>query len=56
MQAHIRRQTQRLHQVTLAGPDGTAEHLTRLTAEQSALFTAAGLAPPKRLTGMTPAA
>jgi len=53
---HIRRQTQRLHQVTLAGPDGTAEHLTRPTAEQSALFTAAGLAPPKRLTGIAPAA
>ncbi|TCW18205.1 IS1634 family transposase [Dietzia cinnamea] len=54
--AHIRRHTQRLHQVTLTGPDGTAEHLTRPTAEQNALFTATGLAAPTRLTGLTPAA
>ncbi|MBB1036372.1 IS1634 family transposase [Dietzia sp. CQ4] len=54
--AHIRRQTQRIHQVTLAGTDGTAEHLTRPTTEQNLLFTTAGLTPPKRLTGLTPAA
>lgn len=53
---HIRRQIQRIHQVTLAGADGTAEHLTRPTTEQNLLFTTAGLTPPKRLTGMAPAA
>ncbi|MGP5054488.1 IS1634 family transposase [Brachybacterium paraconglomeratum] len=52
----IRRQVQRLHQVTLAGDDGTVETLTRPTAEQNQLFTTAGLPVPKRLTGMTPAA
>lgn len=52
----IRRQVQRLHQVTLAGDDGTVETLTRPSAEQNQLFTTAGLPVPKRLTGMTPAA
>lgn len=52
----IRRQVQRLHQVTLAGDDGTVQTLTRPTAEQNQLFTSAGLHTPKRLTAMTPAA
>ena len=52
----VRRQVQRLHQVTLAGEDGTVQTLTRPTAEQNHLFTSAGLQAPKRLTAMTPAA
>ena len=54
--AQVRRQVQRLHQVTLAGTDGTVQTLTRPTAEQNQLFTRAGLQAPKRLTAMTPAA
>lgn len=52
----IRRQVQRIHQVTLAGDDGTVQTLTRPTAEQNQLFATAGLQAPKRLTAMTPAA
>uniref|UniRef100_UPI0037370CA3 IS1634 family transposase n=1 Tax=Brachybacterium vulturis TaxID=2017484 RepID=UPI0037370CA3 len=52
----IRRQVQRLHQVTLAGDDGTVQTLTRPSPEQNQLFTTAGLQAPKRLTAMTPAA
>lgn len=52
----IRRQVQRIHQVTLAGDEGSVQTLTRSTAEQNHLFTTAGLQAPKRLTAMTPAA
>lgn len=52
----IRRQVQRIHQVTLAGDDGTVQTLTRPSPEQNHLFTTAGLQAPKRLTAMTPAA
>lgn len=54
--AQIRRQVQRIHQVTLAGDEGSVQTLTRSTAEQNQLFTTAGLQVPKRLTAMTPAA
>jgi len=50
----VRRQVQRLHQVTLEGDEGTITTITRPTQAQTALFTQQGLPTPKQVQGLTP--
>jgi hypothetical protein len=45
----------RLHQVTLAGPAGTVQQTTTLTDPQAAIYNATSVAPPPRITALTPA-
>lgn len=51
----IRRQAQRIHQVTLETHEGTITTLTRPTANQAELYTQLGLPAPKQVQGLTPA-
>jgi hypothetical protein len=44
----------RLHLVTLTGPAGTVAQTTEMTDSQRALYAAAGIAPPPRITALQP--
>lgn len=46
---------QRLHQVTLKGPAGTVQQSTTITEKQAAIYNATSIAPPPRITALTPA-
>src|SRR3954447_7271827 len=46
---------QRLHLVTLTGPDGTVEHTTRLTDRQRQILDATSVKPPPPITALAPA-
>jgi hypothetical protein len=52
---HIARELGRIHQVTLAGPAGRVQHTTRISPDQAALFTAAEVPFPPKMTGTQPA-
>jgi hypothetical protein len=52
---HLARELGRIHQVTLAGPDGRVQQTTRISPEQAALFTAAEVPIPPKMTGLEPA-
>jgi hypothetical protein len=52
---HIARELGRIHQVTLAGPAGRVQQTTRISPEQAALFTAAGVPLRPKMTGLQPA-
>jgi Transposase DDE domain len=45
----------RLHQVTLTGPAGTVQQTTTITDLQAAIYNATNVAPPPRITALTPA-
>jgi hypothetical protein len=45
----------RLHQVTLTGPAGTVQQTTLLTDAQAAIYNATNVAPPPKITALTPA-
>jgi transposase len=45
----------RLHQVTLAGPAGTVQQTTTITDPQAAIYNTTSIAPPPRITALTPA-
>lgn len=45
----------RLHLVTLTGPAGTVQHTTTITDQQAAIYNATNVAPPARITALTPA-
>jgi len=45
----------RLHQVTLTGPAGTIQQTTTITDPQAAIYNATQIAPPPRITALTPA-
>ena len=45
----------RLHQVTLTGPAGTVKQTTTITDPQAAIYNATNVAPPPRITALTPA-
>jgi hypothetical protein len=51
----MRRELERLHLVTLAGAAGHVEQTTRLTPEQRDILARLQIAPPPRLTSLTPA-
>ena len=52
---HINTQLSRVHQVQLQGPDGQILQTTPLNEPQQALFTAAGVPKPPRITAIHPA-
>jgi hypothetical protein len=52
---HINTQLSRVHQVLLQGPDGQVLQTTPLNEQQQALFTAAGVPKPSRITAIHPA-
>jgi transposase len=45
----------RLHQVTLTGAAGTVQQTTTITDPQAAIYNATSIAPPPRITALTPA-
>jgi hypothetical protein len=45
----------RLHQVTLSGPAGAVQQTTTITDPQAAIYNATQIAPPPRITALTPA-
>ena len=51
----IARELQRLHLVTLTGPDGTVCHTTRLTDAQRQILDATAVKPPPPITALDPA-
>lgn len=53
--SRIALQLGRLHQVTLTGPAGTVQQTTTLTDPQAAIYNATNVAPPPRITALTPA-
>jgi hypothetical protein len=44
-----------MHLITLAGPDGRAQHTTRLTDTQRAIYQALKVSPPPPVTALDPA-
>ena len=52
---HISRELGRIHQVTLAGPAGRVQQTTRISPDQAALFAAAEVPLPPKMTGLQPA-
>ena len=52
---HLARELGRIHQVTLVGPAGRASQTTRITPAQAALFTAAQVPIPPKVTALHPA-
>lgn len=52
---HLARELGRIHQVTLVGPAGRAAQTTRITPAQAALFTAAQVPIPPKVTALHPA-
>jgi transposase len=52
---NLRRELERLHLVTLAGAAGNVEQTTRLTDPQREILARLQIAPPPRLTSLTPA-
>lgn len=45
----------RVHQVSLTGPAGQLEQTTRISDLQARLFRDCGVAPPPKISGLTPA-
>jgi hypothetical protein len=52
---HLARELGRIHLVTLAGPAGGVQQTTRISPDQAALFTAAQVPIPPKMTGLEPA-
>jgi Transposase DDE domain len=52
---HLARELGRIHQVTLAGRTGRVQQTTRISPDQAALFTAAEVSLPPKMTDLQPA-